>query len=204
MFGDYTIMDLVSLGVILSCASVLYASYRDNKLMKEKFSGLSKEHDILFDKLLDLTEKHCKSLMTNQNVLSTSIDTKNEMLVEKNASVKEDTSYIHDEMLKEKMARLNLYQNISNASEVLKTVDIMRETILHNAKLEQTNQQLFSKVNSLEKEVTDLSEQPKNEEISKLRSSIDGFQRRLAEFEGYPESEEIQYVLRRILNELEE
>ncbi|HES9253567.1 TPA: hypothetical protein VPI04_001814, partial [Streptococcus pyogenes] len=77
--------------------------------------------------------------------------------------------------------------------------------IVQNANLEVQNQQLFLKVNSLEEKIVDLSNQPKNEEISKLRSSIRSFESQLARFEdgGYNEAEEIKGALRRILNDLE-
>ncbi|HEN2956815.1 TPA: hypothetical protein U4W48_001074 [Streptococcus agalactiae] len=198
-------MDWVGIGSIATLICVLIKSYWDNEGIKERFNSLSKEQNNLKDAIEKLiNEKHQILINGNGNLL-TNLKSEREITTKETVSIKHDTKFIYDEMLEERTSRRNLYQNISNASEVLKTIDIMRETIVQNANLEVQKQQLFLKVNSLEEKIVDLSNQPKNEEISKLRSSIRSFESQLARFEdgGYNEAEEIKGALRRILNDLE-
>ncbi len=88
---------------------------------------------------------------------------------------------------------------------LLKKMAFANELILKFGEVSRENQMLGLKVNSLEKKIVDLSNQPKNDEISKLRKSISSFERELSRFEdgGYSEAEEIKSTLRRILNDLE-
>lgn len=205
MNGEISFMDWVGIGSIATLICVLIKSYWDNEGIKERFNSLSKEQNNLKDAIEKLiNEKHQILIKGNGNLL-TNLKSEREITTKETVSIKHDTKFIYDEMLEERTSRRNLYQNVSNASEVLKTIDIMRETIVQNANLEVQNQQLFLKVNSLEEKIVDLSNQPKNEEISKLRSSIRSFESQLARFEdgGYNEAEEIKGALRRILNDLE-
>lgn len=205
MNGEISFMDWVGIGSIATLICVLIKSYWDNEGIKERFNSLSKEQNNLKDAIEKLiNEKHQILINGNGNLL-TNLKSEREITTKETVSIKHDTKFIYDEMLEERTSRRNLYQNISNASEVLKTIDIMRETIVQNANLEVQKQQLFLKVNSLEEKIVDLSNQPKNEEISKLRSSIRSFESQLARFEdgGYNEAEEIKGALRRILNDLE-
>ncbi|MFD3086069.1 hypothetical protein ACFKJU_05610 [Streptococcus agalactiae] len=205
MNGEISFMDWVGIGSIATLICVLIKSYWDNEGIKERFNLLSKEQNNLKDAIEKLiNEKHQILIKGNGNLL-TNLKSEREITTKETVSIKHDTKFIYDEMLEERTSRRNLYQNVSNASEVLKTIDIMRETIVQNANLEVQNQQLFLKVNSLEEKIVDLSNQPKNEEISKLRSSIRSFESQLARFEdgGYNEAEEIKGALRRILNDLE-
>lgn len=205
MNGEISFMDWVGIGSIATLICVLIKSYWDNEGIKERFNSLSKEQNNLKDAIEKLiNDKHQILIKGNGNLL-TNLKSEREITTKETVSIKHDTKFIYDEMLEERTSRRNLYQNVSNASEVLKTIDIMRETIVQNANLEVQNQQLFLKVNSLEEKIVDLSNQPKNEEISKLRSSIRSFESQLARFEdgGYNEAEEIKGALRRILNDLE-
>lgn len=205
MNGEISFMDWVGIGSIATLICVLIKSYWDNEGIKERFNSLSKEQNNLKEAIEKLiNDKHQILINRNGNLL-TNLKSEREITTKETASIKHDTKFIYDEILEERSSRRNLYQNVSNASEVLKTIDIMRETIVQNANLEVQNQQLFLKVNSLEEKIVDLSNQPKNEEISKLRSSIRSFESQLARFEdgGYNEAEEIKGALRRILNDLE-
>ncbi|HFH8941588.1 TPA: hypothetical protein ACIOLB_000608 [Streptococcus agalactiae] len=205
MNGEISFMDWVGIGSIATLICVLIKSYWDNEGIKERFNSLSKEQNNLKEAIEKLiNDKHQILINRNGNLL-TNLKSEREITTKETASIKHDTKFIYDEILEERTSRRNLYQNVSNASEVLKTIDIMRETIVQNANLEVQNQQLFLKINSLEEKIVDLSNQPKNEEISKLRSSIRSFESQLARFEdgGYNEAEEIKGALRRILNDLE-
>ncbi|GAB6636176.1 hypothetical protein BOVMAS18_14440 [Streptococcus uberis] len=205
MNGEISFMDWVGIGSIATLICVLIKSYWDNEGIKERFNSLSKDQNNLKEAIEKLiNDKHQILINRNGNLL-TNLKSEREITTKETASIKHDTKFIYDEILEERTSRRNLYQNVSNASEVLKTIDIMRETIIQNANLEVQNQQLFLKVNSLEEKIVDLSNQPKNEEISKLRSSIRSFESQLARFEdgGYNEAEEIKGALRRILNDLE-
>ncbi|CCI63177.1 hypothetical protein [Streptococcus dysgalactiae] len=198
-------MDWVGIGSIVTLICVLIKSYWDNEGIKERFNSLSKEQNNLKDAIEKLINDKHQILINGNGNLLTNLKSEREITTKETVSIKHDTKFIYDEILEERTSRRNLYQNVSNASEVLKTIDIMRETIVQNANLEVQNQQLFLKVNSLEEKIVDLSNQPKNEEISKLRSSIRSFESQLARFEdgGYNEAEEIKGALRRILNDLE-
>ncbi|MBY5059045.1 hypothetical protein [Streptococcus uberis] len=198
-------MDWVGIGSIATLICVLIKSYWDNEGIKERFNSLSKEQNNLKEAIEKLINDKHQILINGNGNLLTNLKSEREITTKETASIKHDTKFIYDEILEERTSRRNLYQNVSNASEVLKTIDIMRETIVQNANLEVQNQQLFLKVNSLEEKIVDLSNQPKNEEISKLRSSIRSFESQLARFEdgGYNEAEEIKGALRRILNDLE-
>ncbi|WP_138126938.1 hypothetical protein [Streptococcus dysgalactiae] len=198
-------MDWVGIGSIVTLICVLIKSYWDNEGIKERFNSLSKEQNNLKDAIEKLINDKHQILINGNGNLLTNLKSEREITTKETVSIKHDTKFIYDEILEERTSRRNLYQNVSNASEVLKTIDIMRETIVQNANLEVQNQQLFLKVNSLEEKIVDLSNQPKNEEISKLRSSIRSFESQLTRFEddGYNEAEEIKGALRRILNDLE-
>lgn len=208
MIGEYTVMDWVTLGgiatIILAILGVLISNSRDNKAIMHEFEDLSDENDEIVNKISSLSNSHYKEFITKQDNLLNNFDNKNDILIQKNASVKGDTKYIRDVMLLEQKSREEVYNHVKNGDKLIEKIDFINELVIEFGKVSQENQLLVNKVNSLEEKVVDLSNQSNNEEISKLRSSIDGFQRRLAEFEGYPESEEIQSVLRRILNELEE
>ncbi|VTS96584.1 membrane protein [Streptococcus dysgalactiae] len=205
MNGEISFMDWVGIGSIVTLICVLIKSYWDNEGIKERFNSLSKEQNNLKDAIEKLINDKHQILINGNGNLLTNLKSEREITTKETVSIKHDTKFIYDEILEERTSRRNLYQNVSNASEVLKTIDIMRETIVQNANLEVQNQQLFLKVNSLEEKIVDLSNQPKNEEISKLRSSIRSFESQLTRFEddGYNEAEEIKGALRRILNDLE-
>lgn len=205
MNGEISFMDWVGIGSIATLICVLIKSYWDNEGIKERFNSLSKEQNNLKEAIEKLINDKHQILINGNGNLLTNLKSEREITTKETASIKHDTKFIYDEILEERTSRRNLYQNVSNASEVLKTIDIMRETIVQNANLEVQNQQLFLKINSLEEKIVDLSNQPKNEEISKLRSTIRSFESQLARFEdgGYNEAEEIKGALRRILNDLE-
>ncbi|MCC9945077.1 hypothetical protein HK117_00305, partial [Streptococcus agalactiae] len=118
---------------------------------------------------------------------------------------KEDTKYIRDEMLIEKKSKEEVYNHVKNGDKLIEKMAFANELILKFGEVSRENQMLGLKVNSLEEKIVDLSNQPKNDEISKLRKSISSFERELSRFEdvGYSEAEEIKSTLRRILNDLE-
>ncbi|HEN0128880.1 TPA: hypothetical protein U3Q82_001169 [Streptococcus agalactiae] len=216
MFGDYSIMNWVTILSLLSAiggilvavvalVKLFLVSTRDSNAIFKEFESLAKEQNNLKNTIEKLINDKYQILINGNGNLLTNLKSEREITTKETVSIKHDTKFLYDEMLEERTSRRNLYQNVSNAREVLKTVDIMRETILQNTKLEYQNQELSLKVNSLEEKVIDLSNQSKNEEISKLRSSIRSFESQLARFEdgGYNEAEEIKGALRRILNDLE-
>ncbi|KYJ82931.1 hypothetical protein NA30_01280 [Streptococcus iniae] len=205
-----TILSLLSaiggiLVAVVALVKLFLVSTRDSNAIFKEFESLAKEQNNLKDTIEKLINDKYQTLINGNGNLLTKLKSEREITTKETVSIKHDTKFLYDEMLEERMSRRNLYQNVSNASEVLKTIDIMRETIVQNANLEVQNQQLFLKVNTLEEKIVDLSNQPKNDEISKLRSSIRGFESQLARFEdgGYNEAEEIKGALRRILNDLE-
>lgn len=188
MIGEFSIMDWITLGGILTAiagvlggAAALWNIIRDNK-------ALSKDHE---------------SLLKGQKVLSEELsegrDSLSKELSKEHQSIKEDTKYISDEMKYEKMARKSLYKNSSRAKEILETMDMMKELILQNAQLNAEVSELKVKNQELSqtrKEATDFEE---------LLGAINGFEKKLAsveEYVQYGEVEEIHDILRQIVREL--
>lgn len=87
-------------------------------------------------------------------------------------------------------------ENISRAKEILEIMDMMREVVLQNA-------QLNKEIAALKVENKELM-QLQAQDLAKLKSTISKFSGKLAAFEDYKESEEIQRVLKRIQGELSE
>lgn len=87
-------------------------------------------------------------------------------------------------------------ENISRAKEILEIMDMMREVVLQNA-------QLNKEIAALKVENKELL-QLQAQDLAKLKSTISKFSSKLAAFEDYKESEEIQRVLKRIQGELSE
>ncbi|MBE3601192.1 hypothetical protein IHV24_07260 [Streptococcus agalactiae] len=191
--------------IILAILGVLISNSRDNKAIMREFEVLSDENKDLINKISSLSKIHYNEFILKQDNLSNNIDSHNKILVQKNASVKEDTKYIRDEMLLEKNSRLEVYNHVKDGDKLLKEIDFINELVIKFGEVSKENQELGFKINTLEEKIVDLSNQPKNEEISKLRSSIRSFESQLARFEdgGYNEAEEIKGALRRILNDLE-
>jgi len=192
MIGEFSIMDWITLGGILTAvagvlggAAALWNIIRDNK-------ALSKDHEVLSNEI-------SKSHSSLSNKISESRDLLSKELSKEHQSIKEDTKYISDEMKYEKMARESLYKNSSRAKEILETMDMMKEVILQNA-------QLNAEVSELKVKNQELSQAQKKATDSKeLLSAIKGFERKLASVEAdreYEEAEEIRFTLRRIAEEL--
>ena len=147
MIGDYSIMDWVALGTIGTLLGVFVPLYLDNKSLKREIELLSNEHDVLTEKL---SSEH--------------------------KGIKEDTSYMADQMKDERRAREALYQNSSRAKEILETMDMMKEVVFQNAEL---NAQVFD-LKAQNKMLIDQQEM----DYQKLLGVIKGFENRLSEFEG--------------------
>lgn len=193
MIGEYSVLDLVTLGSVVASGAtilgVLVGISRDNQAIKREFEVMSERVESLSKKnselLRMLIDKQSTLLLANHKELS-----------EGDNAIKSDTGYIRDEMLAEKMARLNLYNSISNADEVLKKLDFMRELVIQNG-------QLAAQVKVLEDEkcVADLA---REQEMFAAASVIKRFNNQLAGFEGHPESGEVRAVLKKLLEELSE
>ena len=124
MIGDYSIMDWITLGGILttvaSLVGIAIKLARDNSGLKAEMKALSKEREMEHD---SLSSEH-RALSKEHDALS-----------KEHASIKKDTEYISDEMKYEKEARKNLYKNSSRAKEILETMDLMKEVVLENSRL---------------------------------------------------------------------
>lgn len=195
MLGDYSAMDWASIGaitgIILTSGIAVLVNSRDNNRMLDKLDGLSEKYDTLSDKIMELSKTQHLTLMTKTNHSSN-------VILEKNQSVKEDTTYIKDEMLLEKTSRQNLYNNVANAQEILNKLDFLRETVIQNASLHDQNEKLKSEIVDLKVSNTVLDRQ----EIGRLRGEIQSFRSQLANFENYPETEEIRTILKQIVRDL--
>jgi hypothetical protein len=192
MIGEFSIMDWITLGGILTAvagvlggAAALWNIIRDNE-------ALSKDHEVLSNKISKSHDSLSKRLSESRDLLS-------KELSKEHQSIKEDTKYISDEMKYEKMARESLYKNSSHAKEILETMDMMKEVILQNA-------QLNAEVSELKVKNQELSQARKEATDSKkLLSAINRFERKLASVEAdreYEEGEEIRFTLRKIAEEL--
>lgn len=178
MIGDYSFMDLATfLTVIIALAGVIggiFKNSRDTKAILREFTAQSKEHDTLSEK----------------------IENESSGLKEKTSSIKADTMYICDELKLEQKARENLYENTTRAKEILETMDVMKEVVIQNSKLNAEVAELKVKNQKLLVQ--------KDDKYSKLLDAIGRFKTQLAEFEMYGESEDIRFTLRKIENELSE
>lgn len=192
MIGDYSFMDLATfLTVIIALAGVIggiFKNSRDTKAILREFTAQSKEHN-------DLSKEHT-SLTNTISGVSRNVSEEREQLSKEHYSIKDDTRYIRDEMLVEKKARENLYQSTTRAKEILETMDMMKEVVIQNSKLNAEVAELKVKNQKLLVQ--------KDDKYSKLLDAIVRFKTQLAEFEMYGESEDIRFTLRKIENELSE
>lgn len=209
MIGDYSVMDWATLGgvvgIIFTNVGVLISNSRDNKAIQRELELLEEGQEKLVDEFSKISTNQYDKYVLIQSNLSNNIEKNKQELVQKNSYVKEDTKYIRDEMLIEKKSREEVYNHVKNGDKLIEKMAFANELILKFGEVSRENQMLGLKVNSLEEKIVDLSNQPKNDEISKLRKSISSFERELSRFEdgGYSGAEEIKSTLRRILNDLE-
>ncbi|HGI3737003.1 TPA: hypothetical protein ACJSJA_002086 [Streptococcus agalactiae] len=209
MIGDYSVMDWATLGgvvgIIFTNVGVLISNSRDNKAIQRELELLEEGQEKLVDEFSKISTNQYDKYVLIQSNLSNNIEKNKQELVQKNSYVKEDTKYIRDEMLIEKKSKEEVYNHVKNGDKLIEKIAFANELILKFGEVSRENQMLGLKVNSLEEKIVDLSNQPKNDEISKLRKSISSFERELSRFEdvGYSEAEEIKSTLRRILNDLE-
>lgn len=212
MLGDYSIMDLVTVtGVLAAVASTISALgylvkvWRDNKAISEKLDNLSNDISNSKEAISNHISRGGNVLSKEHNVLTDKVISERKIISRENEAIKYDTEYVYNEILAEKMARESLYKNSARAKEILDQLDIMREVVLQNAKLNAEKAELTAKVSQLEtqnKELSDLDKE--NQDVKLLIRSIRTFDNKLFNFEGYRETEEIQAVLRQILNHLSE
>ncbi|HFV0245211.1 TPA: hypothetical protein ACGNOZ_000647 [Streptococcus agalactiae] len=209
MIGDYSVMDWATLGgvvgIIFTNVGVLISNSRDNKAIQRELELLEEGQEKLVDEFSKISTNQYDKYVLIQSNLSNNIEKNKQELVQKSSYVKEDTKYIRDEMLIEKKSKEEVYNHVKNGDKLIEKMAFANELILKFGEVSRENQMLGLKVNSLEEKIVDLSNQPKNDEISKLRKSISSFERELSRFEdvGYSEAEEIKSTLRRILNDLE-
>lgn len=171
MIGDYSIMDLATfLTALIALFGVLNSIIRNSR----DTSAILREFEV-----------QSKEMSHNHSDLK-----------EKTSSVKGDTEYICNELRTEQKARENLYQNTTRAKEILETMDMMKEVVIQNSKLNAEIAELkVENQNLLDRE---------NDKYSQLNKSINRFQSQLAEYESYSESEGIRVILRKIEAELSE
>lgn len=188
MFGDYSIMDLVSIGTLLTAVasflSVILKMYQDSRNIDRGFQDSSKEHAGLSKEHAGLSKEHA------------GLSKEHDRLTKEHEAIKADTTYICDEMKLEKMAREALYKNTSRAREILETMDFMREVVLQNAALHEEVAVL--KVKNLELSQEEVQTQ------KQLIQVIKGFDSKLVEFEGLREAEEVKSLLKKMASELSE
>ncbi|MFS1664112.1 hypothetical protein [Streptococcus sp. zg-JUN1979] len=218
MLGDYSIMDLVTLGSIIAAIGTLLGAgvsiknlISDNKALKENLDAIpqtiSSGNASLSEKLVSEREV----LSKESEVLYQKVIDERKILSRENRSIKDDTDYLVKQSLKEEMARENLYKNTERAKEILETMDMMKEVVLKNAflneevsdlktQLKQKDAEIEHNLLVLESENKALKKQ--NQELSEINgknviAAISSCERSLAELEAYGEAEEIKYILKR-------
>lgn len=107
-------------------------------------------------------------------------------------SIKGDTKPTYLMLLEEKSNREKLYDNTSRAKEILDTMDLMREVVNQNAKLNQEVAKLEVKNEKLSHKQKNESNQRSKELLGALRR----FEIQLSEFENYKEASRITDSLR--------
>ncbi|WP_273451235.1 hypothetical protein [Streptococcus ferus] len=198
MLGDYSIMDWAVLGSILTaCAGVFSVIIAGVKLLKDNQAILKR-----FDDLSQHVSNGGNALSKEHNILTDKLISERAIISKENESIKDDTKYLYNEMLEEKMARQNLYDNTTKAKQILDQIDIMREVVLKNAELNAKVSVLTNEISDLNRELSDSRKD--NAAVKQLTSEIRGFKNQLSGLEGYREAEEIQGMLKKIMNELSE
>lgn len=184
MIEGYSFMDWVTFGgivaTIASLVGIAIKLARDNSGLKAEMKAMSKEREMEHD---SLSSEH-RGLSKEHDALS-----------KEHASIKKDTEYISDEMKYEKMARENLYKNSTRAKEILETMDLMKEVVLENSRLNE-------EVTKLKVENQELSKPKQNNELDKVLRILGRIEGQLASLEGYRGTEEVQVVLKRVESEL--
>ena len=120
----------------------------------KEHDGLSKEHTGLTNAISGVSRK---------------VSDECEQLSKEHYSIKNDTRYIRNEMLREEKARENLYNNTSRAKEILETMDMMKEVVIQNSKLNAEVAELKVKIQKLLVQ--------KDDKYSKLLDAIGRFNR---------------------------
>lgn len=98
MIGEFSIMDWITLGGILTAvagvlggAAALWNIIRDNKALSKDHESLSKGQEVLSNKISKIHDSLSKRLLKSHDSLS-------KELSKENQSIKEDTKYISDEI----------------------------------------------------------------------------------------------------------
>lgn len=201
MVGDYSFMNLVSIATLITAVGTALAViipiiglFRDNKAILRRF-------DEVFDKI-----SHEKKFLSKEHeglLKEYEGSSKEHMgLSKEHSDIKDDTNYIKEQMLLEKISRQNLYNNVSNAEEILTKLDFLRETVIQNATLHEQNDKLKSEIVDLKISNSVLSNKLDTQNVGRLIGDIKRFETKLSNFEMYQESEEIKIELKRILQEL--
>lgn len=172
MLGDYSIMDWVTLGGILTTIGAIIGTVAkltgDNRALMREIEFLAKENEKLSQK----------------------VSSEREIISKENDSIKEDTDYIAKEFLKEQMARENLYKNTDRAKEILEAMDMMKEVVMQNAQLNAT-------VTQLKVENQELLYQKTND-VQKLLGAVTQVRKQLINFEEHRGFEETDRIFREI------
>lgn len=170
-------------GIVATIASLVGIAIklaRDNSGLKAEMKALSKEREMEHDRL---SSEH------------SGLSKEHDRLSQEHASIKKDTEYISDEMKYEKEARKNLYKNSSRAKEILETMDLMKEVVLENSRLNE-------EVTRLKVENQELSKPKQKNELDKVLRILGRIEGQLASLEGYRGTEEVQVALKRVESEL--
>ncbi len=172
MLGDYSIMDWVTLGGVLTTIGAIIGTVvklmKDNRALMREIEFLAKENEKLSQK----------------------VSSEREIISKENVSIKEDTDYVVKEFLKEQRARENLYKNTDRAKEILETMDMMKEVVMQNAQLNAT-------VTQLKIENQELLHQKTND-VQKLLGAVTQVRKQLINFEEHKGFEETDRIFREI------
>lgn len=196
MLGDYSVIDLVTVtGVLAAVASTISALgylvkvWRDNKAISKQLNNLSSDISNSKEAISNHISRGGNVLSKEHNVLTDKVISERKIISRENEAIRHDTEYVYNEILDEKMARESLYKNSARAKEILNQLDIMREVVLQNAKLNAEKAELTVKVSQLETQNKELSDLDKdNQAVKQLSQSIREFNNKLSSFEEYRET----------------
>lgn len=119
-----------------------------------------------------------------------------EQIGDEHNEINKNAKNVYDMMSNEKQNRELLYNNSAQAKEILDTIDVMREVVDQNARLNHEVYVLRTENQGL------LNEKHNSAAIEELSATLRDFKRTLSEFDTLSETEEIRVYLEKIRTQL--
>lgn len=182
MLDGYSVMEWVTFGgvfiIIFLLIGAIVHFVGNHAILRKQIQYLSKENERLSQLLSKENERLSQKISSERTALS-----------KENDSIIKGIEYIVEELLKEQLARENLYKTTDRAKELLETMDMMKEAVMQNAQLNAT-------ITQSEVENQELINQ--NHEIQRMLGALNNVSHQLSTLEGSRDSEKIEKVFRNI------